>query len=301
MNKTIPFLKKGDKIALVSPAKAIEPELVLKAKDFWEKHGFIVEIGKHALESENYFSASIENRLYDFQDAIDDDEVRAIVCNRGGYGSIQLLDRLNWSNFYRNPKWIIGFSDITVFHQHLQHFDYESIHATMPLNYSENSIKALESLISALTGGKLVYEIPSSKFNKIGEASGKLIGGNLSVLYGLIGTDSQADYTDSILFIEDLSEQLYHIDRMFYALSKAGILSKVKGLIVGGMTNLKNTEIPYGKSYQEIILDHFLYRNIPIVFDFPAGHIDDNRALVLGREITLFANTNKSQLIFFNN
>jgi muramoyltetrapeptide carboxypeptidase len=301
MNKTIPFLKKGDKIALVSPAKAIEPELVLKAKDFWEKHGFIVEIGKHALESENYFSASIENRLYDFQDAIDDDEVRAIVCNRGGYGSIQLLDRLNWSNFYRNPKWIIGFSDITVFHQHLQHFDYESIHATMPLNYSENSIKALESLISALTGGKLVYEIPSSKFNKIGEASGKLIGGNLSVLYGLIGTDSQADYTDSILFIEDLSEQLYHIDRMFYALSKAGILSKVKGLIVGGMTNLKDTEIPYGKSYQEIILDHFLYRNIPIVFDFPAGHINDNRALILSREIKLFANEHQSQLIFFNN
>lgn len=296
MNKSIPFLKKGDKICLLSPAKAIEPALVFDAKEFWEKEGYVVEIGEFALGQDHYFSADVLGRTSDFQHALDDDETKAIICNRGGYGCIQLMDRLNWSSFLKNPKWIVGFSDVTVFHQYLQQFEFKSIHATMPLNYASNSEDALSSMKNILSGNLPSYKINPSPYNKKGTAKGKLIGGNLSILYSLIGTEIQADYSNCILFIEDLAEQLYHLDRMFYSFSKAGILNKIKGLIVGGMSDMKDTEIPFGKTYQEIILSHFQFQNIPIVFDFPAGHIDDNQALLLGEEVELIIDETGAKL-----
>jgi muramoyltetrapeptide carboxypeptidase len=298
MNKSIPFLKKGDKICLLSPAKAIEPALVFDAKEFWEKEGYVVEIGEFALGQDHYFSGDVVGRTSDFQHALDDDETKAIICNRGGYGCIQLMDRLNWSGFLKNPKWIVGFSDVTVFHQYLQHFEFKSIHATMPLNYASNSEEALSSIKNILAGNLPLYKVKPSHFNKNGQAAGKLIGGNLSILYSLIGTEFQPDYSNSILFIEDLSEQLYHLDRMFYSFAKAGILRKIKGLVVGGMTDMKDTEIPFGKTYQDIILSHFQFQNIPILFDFPAGHIDDNQALLFGSDVCLNIDNTSAELYY---
>jgi len=287
MNSEISPLKKGDLIAIVAPAKAIEAQLVMAAKAFFESHGYLVVLGEHCLGTHNYFSGTDEQRTSDFQNAIDNPEIKAIVCARGGYGCIRILDRINWASMLRDPKWIVGFSDATVFHQRMQKFELKSIHATMPLNYGENTEIAMDTMLDALQGKQTEIQILSHQYNKRGNAVGKLIGGNFSILYSMLGTDDQPEYADTILFIEDLSEQLYHLDRMFYAFAKAGILNRINGLIVGGMTNMKDTDTSIGFSLQEIILSHFEYRKIPIVFDFPAGHIADNRALIFGTKVEL--------------
>jgi muramoyltetrapeptide carboxypeptidase len=296
MNTPIPFLHPGDLISILAPAKSIDKELVLNAVAFFESKGYQVEVGEHCTGEFNYFSGTDEARTADFQKAIDNPKVKAIICARGGYGSIRILDRLNWAAFLREPKWIVGFSDITVFHQHIQCYDLPSIHATMPKDFGENTTESFDTLLDALEGRELNLEIPSSHSNKLGKAEGILLGGNLSIIHGLIGTDAQPDYTDSILFIEDLSEQLYHIDRMFYSLVKAGILDKIKGLIVGGMTDMKDTLVPFGQTLEEIICSHFTYRKIPITFQFPAGHIADNRAIIFGKKVELNVTSN---LVYF--
>jgi muramoyltetrapeptide carboxypeptidase len=287
MNSEISPLQKGDLIAIVAPAKAIEAQLVLDAKLFFETHGYRVVLGEHCLGTHDYFSGTDAQRTSDFQKAIDNPEIKAIICARGGYGCIRILDRINWAGMLRDPKWIVGFSDVTVFHQRMQKFELKSIHATMPLNFAENTEIAMESMLDALQGKQTEIQILSHQYNKRGNAVGKLIGGNFSILFSMLGTDDQPEYADTILFIEDLSEQLYHLDRMFYAFAKAGILNRINGLIVGGMTNMKDTGTSIGMSLQQIILSHFEYRKIPIVFDFPAGHITDNRALIFGTKVEL--------------
>ena len=281
------FLKPGDLISIVAPAKAIEAHLVDAAQAFFEQRGFRVQTGKHCRGSYHYFSGTDAERTADFQEAIDNPEVKAIVCARGGYGCIRIVDRLNWAGMLRDPKWILGFSDVTVFHQRMQRFGLPSIHATMPLNFGENTTPALDSMLQAIQGKPHPIRIAGSAANKKGHAKGILLGGNFSILYSLLGTDDQPDYSECILFIEDLAEQLYHIDRMFYAFAKAGILDRIRGLVIGGMTDLKDTAVPFGQTLEEIVHSHFTYRNIPIAFNFPAGHIPDNRALVFGREIEL--------------
>ena len=280
-------LEKGDTVAIVAPAKAIEKDVISHAKTFLEDAGFKVKIGKHCLGNYNYFSGSDAERVEDFQNAINDEEVKAIVCARGGYGCVRIVDRINWVDFLDQPKWIVGFSDVTVFHQRLTNLGVASLHATMPLNYKDNSQNALASMVKALTGENLSYAWGGSASNKTGMAEGELVGGNLAVLCGLIGTTDMPDYKDKILFLEEVGEHLYALDRMFYQLEKSGILDQIRGLVLGRFTNIKDTEIPFGKSLNEIILAHFKYRNIPIAFDFPAGHVDDNNALKLGKN-TLF-------------
>ena len=287
MDTHSPPLLKGDLIAIVAPAKAIDSHLVIAAKHFFEENGYRITIGAHCVGSHHYFSGTDEERTEDFQKALDNPEVKAIICARGGYGCIRILDRINWASILRNPKWIVGFSDVTVFHQRLQKFELKSIHATMPLNFADNSQMALDSLLYALQGKQQEIKIHSNRNNKNGKAIGKLIGGNFSILYSMLGTNDQPDYTDCILFIEDLAEQLYHLDRMFYAFAKSGILNRINGLIVGGMSDMKDTATPIGISLHEIILSHFKYIKIPITFDFPAGHIEDNRALIFGTEVEL--------------
>jgi len=280
-------LTKGDKVVILAPAKAIEEEHVLYAKEFLSKEGYEVIVSKNCLGQYHYYSGTELERLTDFQNALDDPETKAIICARGGYGSVQIVDKIQWASFLRNPKWIVGFSDVTIFHQRIQSLGHRSIHGTMPLNFKTNTKEALTSLLSALKSKPNEVHAPFNIHNKLGSAQGELVGGNLSILYSLIGTNDQIDYTDKILFIEDLAEQLYAIDRMFYAMSKAGILDQIKGLIVGGMTNLSDTATPLGSNYQEIILSHFQYRPIPICFEFPSGHIDDNQALVFGTHVSL--------------
>lgn len=298
MTQQIPSLQPGDLIYITAPAKAIEASLVDAAKSLFANRGYRVLISEHCTGTFNYFSGTDEERLKDFQFGIDHPEVKAIICARGGYGCIRIVDQLGWASILRNPKWIVGFSDVTVFHQRMQRFDLPSLHATMPLNYAENSSEAIETMFSALEGNPYSIECASNSSNKTGIAKGKLVGGNLSILYSLLGTDDQIDFSNTILFIEDLAEQLYHIDRIFHALRKAGITEKIKGLIVGGMTDMKDTAVPFGKSLEEIILEQFKFRNIPIVFEFPAGHIDDNRALILGAEALLSVDASSVTLSF---
>lgn len=286
------YLKKGDTVAIVAPGKAIEKEVIDYAKTYLEDAGFKVKIGKNCLGKNNYFSGTDAERVEDFQTSINDEEVKAIICARGGYGCVRIVDRINWVSFLDQPKWIVGFSDVTVFHQRLTNLGIASLHATMPLNYKDNSKEALTSMTRALSGDKLSYSWSGSKSNKVGMSEGEIVGGNLAVLCGLVGTTDMPDYCDKILFLEEVGEHLYALDRMFYQLEKSGILDQIRGLVLGGFTNTKDTEVPFGKTVEEIILAHFQYRNIPISFNFPAGHIDDNRALKLGKN-TLFTVTDE--------
>lgn len=297
MNLSIEPLRKGDTIAIVAPAKAIEEEFVMFAKQKMESLGYNVVLGKNVAGRHNYYSGTIPERLSDFQEALDNPEVKAILCARGGYGCIQLIDLINWSSILREPKWIIGFSDITVFHQRLQKLGLRSIHGAMPLNFKENSEESFSTLIDSLEQKKYSINTLPHPSNKKGAAQGVVVGGNLSILYSLLGTDDQIDYTDKILFIEDLSEQLYVLDRMFFAFKKAGILDKISGLIIGGMTNMSDTTPPIGETVEEIILKHFQYSKTPVCFEFPAGHINDNRALRFGSTVILTVNENNVELI----
>lgn len=277
-------LKQNDIISIVAPAKAIEKKYVIFAKQFFEKNGYKVIIGKHCLGEDNYFSGTIESRLIDFQTALDDSSVKAIICARGGYGCVQLVDLIDWTSFIKKPKWIVGFSDITVLHQRIQCLGMPSIHGTMPLDFYKNTKQSLSTLVYALNNNPKLISW-KNKEGVYGETSGIIVGGNLSILFSLLGTNDQIDYRDKILFIEDLCEQLYHLDRMFYALKKCNILKNIRGIVVGSMSNMEDTEIPFGKNYKEIILSHTKTLNIPIAFDFPAGHQDDNCAIMLGRKI----------------
>jgi muramoyltetrapeptide carboxypeptidase len=287
----------GDLIYITAPAKAIEKEHVDFAVSFFENAGYKVLVSKNCLGQHHYFSGTDEERLEDLQYGIDHPEVKAIVCARGGYGCVRIVDRIQWASMLREPKWLVGFSDITVFHQHLQRFNLPSIHGSMVLNFKDNTQEALTTLISALKGESFSLSATSTQ-NKPGQAEGTLIGGNLSIVYSLIGTNNQPDYSDKILFVEDLAEHLYHIDRMFYALNKSGILDKINGLVVGGMTELEDTATPFGMSVEEIILAHFQFRNIPVAFGFPAGHLNDNRALILGKKVRFNVEGTTSELRF---
>ncbi|MFN5442722.1 MAG: LD-carboxypeptidase [Crocinitomicaceae bacterium] len=283
----IPALKKGDTIAIVAPAKAIEKEFIDFAADFFEQQGYEVVVGKNCLNQHHYFAGTDEERLSDFQEVLDNPEIKAIICARGGYGCVRIVDEIQWASLLNHPKWIVGFSDVTVFHQRINILGLPSIHGTMPLNFKENTNEALTTLLQHLEGNHQPISIPSHPMNIEGIAEGILIGGNLSILFSLLGTDDEVNFQDTILFIEDLAEQLYHLDRMLFAFKKAGVLSQIKGLIVGGMTDMKDTAIPFGKSLEEIIIEHIKPYNIPLVFGFPAGHINDNRALVFGKKIKL--------------
>ena len=282
-----PALQTGALVYLCAPAKAIEQSYILAAEK-WLTH-----IGLRSIRSKNltgrhhYFSGSAHERLADLQEGIDHPEVKAIWCARGGYGSVQLVDSLQWASFIREPKWLIGFSDICVLHHKIQSVGIQSIHATMALNIEKNSAASKTRLKELLFGEKTPFAIAPHRQNKFGKASGVLIGGNLSIIYSMLATPERYDFNGAILFIEDLAEHLYHIDRMLYALRKNGALAQISGLIIGGLTDLEDTDIPFGESVEELILAHFDYRKIPICFDFPAGHIDDNQALLLGAKVEL--------------
>lgn len=297
-NRSIPSLQPGDLIYITSPAKSIEKGLIDHAKSLFEERGYRVILSEHCSGVHHYFSGTDEERLKDLQYGIDHPEVKAIICARGGYGCVRIVDLIGWAGMIRDPKWLVGFSDVTVFHQRLQRFGLESIHGTMPLNFQQNSTDSIQTLFDALEGREYAVNCAPHPKNKNGQTEGKLVGGNLSILFSLLGTNDRIDYSDCILFIEDLSEQLYHIDRIFQSLRKAGILDEIKGLIVGSMTDMKDTAAPFGTCLEEIILNQFKYRNIPVCFGFPSGHIDDNRALILGRNVILTVDQGGTKLQF---
>lgn len=283
--KTPQSLIKGDLISIVAPAKSIDSDIVDYAQDLIVERGFRAKVSTHCKGAHYYYSGTDEDRQMDFQAALNDPEVRAILCARGGYGSVRIFDKLDWSHFKKNPKWIIGFSDITVFHHLLQFINVQSIHATMPLNFKDNSILALDTLFSSINGSLFNVNTESLERNIQGTAKGKLVGGNLSIIYSLLASEYCFDFSNKILFIEDLSEQYYHLDRMLHALKHAGAFNQISGLIVGGMTDMKDTEVSFGMDVYDLILGQAGDLNIPVCFNFPCGHINDNRAMILGADV----------------
>ncbi len=281
-------LKQGDKVVILSTARKISEDEITPAVKVFEGWGLSVVLGGNLFNEDNQFSGTTEQRISDLQVALDDDSIKAVFCARGGYGTVKIIDELDFSNFQKNPKWIVGYSDVTVLHNHInQNFNIETLHATMPINFSTNTKESLDSLQKALFGEKLGYEFDTHQMNRNGKAVGELVGGNLSIVYSLTGTDSQVNTEGKILFIEDLDEYLYHVDRMMENLDRAGILSGLSGLVVGGMSDMNDNAIAFGKNALEIILDAVADYDFPVCFDFPAGHIDDNRTLIMGRTVEL--------------
>lgn len=284
-----PYLKKGDTVAIIATARKISKEEIQPAVTFFESYGLSVLLGKNLFESNNQYAGTDLQRAEDLQWALNDKNIKAIIIARGGYGTIRLMEHVDFTEFKKCPKWVVGYSDVTVLHSAIHNIGVATLHATMPLNFSKNQ-EATRSLIKALLGKLTEIETEENYSNIEGTTSGKLVGGNLSLLYALSGTPYDIDTRDKILFIEDLDEYLYHLDRMMMQLKLSGKLSCLKGLIVGGMTDMKDNAIPFGKLPEEIILDAVRDYNYPVCFDFPAGHIDKNLAIYFGREVELTVN-----------
>ncbi len=301
-----PFLKQNDTIGIVAPARKVQKEDILQAAKIFESWGLKVVYGKNLFAEENQFAGSDELRKNDFQQMLDDENIKAIVCARGGYGVSRIIDHLNFNKFLQKPKWIIGYSDIGVLHCHINtNFKIQTLHSAMPAefpSFQENSL-ALTSLRQQLFGEIIAFpSVESHPLYREGIAEGILVGGNLSILYSIQNTASEIDTTGKILFIEDLDEYLYHIDRMMENLKRSGKLSNLKALVVGGMTKMHDNGIPFGKTAEEIIADKVREYNYPVLFNFPAGHVEENNfALRFGEKYKLEVLPNKLSLTISEN
>ena len=293
-----PYLKKGDTVAIVATARKNIDDNLKPAILLLKSWGLEVKIGSTIGLDFNQLAGTDEQRAQDFQNMLDNINIKAIWCVRGGYGTVRMIDFLDFKKFKLNPKWILGFSDVTVLHSQLTSMGFSSIHGVMPVNILRATEVAKETLRKSLFGEKLHYTIPTDKMNKLGKASGVLVGGNLSILYSLFGSPSAIDCDNKILFIEDLDEYLYHIDRMLMNMKRNGCLESIKGIVVGAMTKMKDNEIPWGKNALEIIENITKNYKIPIIYNFPAGHIPDNSALIIGSMVTIDINKKESKLIF---
>lgn len=295
--KTPEFLKKGDKVAIVCPASYIKGDIAdaIKVLNSW---GLDVEIGKSVTSQFHQFAGTDEVRRQDLQAALDNPEIKAVFAARGGYGTVRIIDQLDFRTFKKYPKWLIGFSDITVLHNHLHHqVGVCSIHGQMPKSFDNSTKEALASLKGALFGAVKDFHYTQHTFpNRPGEGCGQLIGGNLAILHSMLASPSDGPYDNKILFIEDVGEQHYNIDRMLWTLKRANKLTKLKGLIVGSFTSLKDSDPPFGQRFEEMIMDKVAEYDFPVCFDFPAGHIDNNCSLIMGKEITLKINQERTWL-----
>jgi muramoyltetrapeptide carboxypeptidase len=295
---TPPYLQKGDTVAIVSTARKNIEDNLKPTIDLLEGWGLKVKLGTTIGLDYYQLAGTDEQRAADFQEQLDNPSIKAIWCVRGGYGTVRIIDKLNFTRFKESPKWIIGFSDVTVLHSHLNRMGFESLHAIMPVSVARATDEAKDSLCKALFGEQLTYTLTCDALNHLGKAKGELVGGNLSILYSLLGSESAIDCKEKILFLEDLDEYLYHIDRMMMNLKRNGCLSSLKGIVIGGMTKMNDNEIPWGRNALEIIEETVKELNIPIIYNFPAGHLQDNRALIFGRQITMEVTTTQSTVIF---
>ncbi|QNF32955.1 LD-carboxypeptidase [Adhaeribacter swui] len=283
-----PRLQPGDKIAICALARKITLVEIQSAVDILTSWGLEVVIGESMAGDFHQFAGNDELRLRDLQTMLDNPDIKAIISARGGYGTTRLLDQLNFENFKKSPKWIIGFSDITALLCHVLGLGYASIHSIMPSLFSRaGSEAAIESLRKVLFGEPINYQVPAHVFNRPGEAQGPLFGGNISLLNTIIGTASDVDYTGKILFIEEIDEYLYNLDRMLVQLKRSGKLARLAGLIVGHMTDMRDNPVPFGKTAYEIIQEHTAAYSYPVCFDFPTGHEPHNLALVCGAQAQL--------------
>ena len=287
---TPPLLKPGDTVGIAATARKITPYELAHAVETFQSWGLKTVFPANVFKAHNQFSATDEERAADFEELLDNPEVKAIFCARGGYGSVRIVDLVNWDKITHPAKWIIGYSDVTVLQCHIYHnYSIASLHGPMAFNITgeETRRQATESIRQALMEGRLEYSLPEHLLNRAGDARGVLVGGNLSVLFSILDSPSFPDMAGKILFLEDLDEYLYHIDRMMMGLKRAGKLSDLAGLVIGGMTDMKDNTVPFGKAAEEIISDIVKEYNYPVYFNFPAGHIHDNRAIVMGVETVI--------------
>jgi muramoyltetrapeptide carboxypeptidase len=279
-----PYLKTGDTVIILSTARKVTVEDMAPAVQAFESWGLKVRLGRTIGLSDNQYAGTDAERLADIQTAVDDPDIRAIVCARGGYGTVRIVDDIDWTGLLAHPKWITGFSDMTYLHVHLnQTLGVQTLHSSVPGLFHRNTPEAIDSIRQHLFGEEVIYDVPPHPLNRPGEAKGVLIGGNLSILYSVTGTRSGFNTAGKILFIEDIDERLYHIDRMMINLKRSGKLADLAGLIVGGMTDMTDNAVPFGKTAEEIIAEHVGGHDYPVCFNFPAGHIANNQAIVLGK------------------
>jgi len=281
------FLQKGDTVGIVATARKIDAVTLQPAVKLLESWGLHVVLGKTIGKEENQLAGPDWLRATDFQEMLDNPKIKAIWAAKGGYGTVRIIDRIDFTQFKKKPKWICGFSDVTVLHSHLNNMGIETLHSLMAVSAKTATPEAIETFRKALFGQNLEYKLPASPYNKTGKAKGELVGGNLSVLYSVMGSKSEIDYKGKILFIEDLDEYLYHIDRMLMNLRRNGYFDGLKAVVIGGMTEMNDNDIPWGKDALQIVQDVLKDYKFPIIYNFPAGHIKDNRAMILGKTVSI--------------
>lgn len=280
-------VKPGSKIRIVSPAGKTNEEKILPAVEWLEKQGYKVELGKHIFAKHFQFAGTDAQRLDDLQTAFDDPETDAIICSRGGYGTVRIIEKLDFTKFLEKPKWLVGFSDVTVLHLYLNKLGVATAHAAMPaffFNETGEPNENLNSLIDLLKGKNCNYNFNRNEKNRTGNTTAELVGGNLSIINSLQGTKNEINTDGKILFIEEIDEYLYHIDRMIRQLKLAGKFDKLAGLVIGDFTGIKDNESPFGQTVEEIILETVNEYNFPVCFGFPGGHDKKNLALAFGKK-----------------
>ena len=299
MIKIPPYLKKGDTIGIVCPSGQMPFEKAATCIEVLQQWGYRVVIGKTLGSQFHYFSGTDEERLADLQQMLDDDNINAVLCGRGGYGMSRIVDQLDFSHFRKKPKWVIGFSDITVLHAHIySRHKIASLHAPMAgaFNEGEYENEFIQSLRKAIAGRKASYTCAAHPFNRKGKAEGALIGGNLSLVAHIIGSRSAFNAKDKILFLEDVGEYIYNVDRMFIQLKRSGMLNELAGLIIGGFSEMKDTLIPFGSDVSDLIQEHVAEYDYPVCYDFPVSHERNNYALKVGLEYKLHVTAGKVSL-----
>ncbi len=299
------YLKAGDTVAIVAPAGILKNRNadIQRAQELMKSWGLHTVLGEHLFSVSNHFAGTDEERCADFQRAMDDPTISAIWAGRGGYGTVRILDKLDYTKFRKKPKWVIGYSDITALHNQLHTKGFESMHAMMAAGVTEDLGDIKETVASfkaAIFGKPLGYTLEGSKYNKVGTASGELVGGNLTLLHTMLGSNTSIDLSGKILFIEETGEYAYHIDRMLQSLKRAGYFDNCKGVIVGDFSKVRVNTTPWGSSVEQLVLDVLSDYDFPIAFKMPAGHEDDNRAMIFGRNIELKVTKNESTVVFDN-
>ena len=294
-----PFLKVGDTVAIVAPSGILKNrnDDVEQAVALLESWGLNAIVGKHVFSQADHFAGTDAERCEDFQKALDDPSISAIWCARGGYGTVRILDKLDYSKFKQHPKWLIGYSDITALHNQIHNEGFQTIHALMCVSLTKDLDDIKETLAtfkSILFGNPTEYSLKGSQFNRVGKAKGQLIGGNLTILHTMLGSKTSIDTSGKILFIEEIGEYKYHIDRMLQSLKRAGYFDNCAGVLVGDMSRLRTNTTLWGTSVEELIVDALTEYNFPIAFNMPAGHEKDNRAMVFGKILELTVAKEKS-------
>lgn len=292
-------LQKGDKIRIISPAGRVAEKYVVPAAEWLKKQGYRVDLGKHVFARHYQFAGTDKQRLEDLQEAFNDEETKAVLCSRGGYGTVRIIDKIDFTRFLKKPKWLIGFSDITILHTCFNNLDVATIHGVMPRYFftkKNEPTKNLHSLMKLLSGQPVSYTFPGNERNRNGKVSGEITGGNLSILSSLQGTKYEIDTDGKILFLEDIDEFLYHADRMMHQLKLSAKLDNLAGLVLGNFTDMKDNESPFGRTVHEIIAEAVADYDYPVCFGFPAGHNSKNLALSFGQNWQLEVSENSSEL-----